>query len=52
MEWGADVNSNKAALVFAPWAAIWPGIGIVITVLGFMLLGDGLRDALDPRSKV
>lgn len=52
VEWGADVNTNKAALVFAPWAAIWPGIGIVVTVLGFMLLGDGLRDALDPRSKV
>jgi len=32
-----------------PWVAIAPGIAIVITVLGFNLLGDGLRDALDPR---
>ncbi|MBN2155340.1 MAG: ABC transporter permease [Candidatus Lokiarchaeota archaeon] len=52
VEWGFDVNANKSALINAPWAAIWPGIGIVITVMGFMLLGDGLRDALDPRSKV
>jgi ABC-type dipeptide/oligopeptide/nickel transport system permease subunit len=52
VEWGADVNNNKSSLVDAPWAAIWPGIGVVVTVLGFMLLGDGLRDALDPRSRV
>jgi len=52
IEWGEDVASNKSRLINAPWAAIWPGIGIIITVLGFMLLGDGLRDALDPRTKV
>jgi peptide/nickel transport system permease protein len=33
----------------APWAAIVPGMAIALTVLGFNLLGDGLRDALDPR---
>ena len=52
IEWGKDVSDNKRALIYAPWAAIWPGLGIIITVLGFMLLGDGLRDALDPRTKV
>jgi peptide/nickel transport system permease protein len=52
IEWGRDVSENKEALIYAPWAAIWPGLGIIITVLGFMLLGDGLRDALDPRTKV
>jgi peptide/nickel transport system permease protein len=52
IEWGADVAANKARLINAPWSAIWPGVGIIITVLGFMLMGDGLRDALDPRTKV
>ena len=52
IEWGRDVAGNKQALIYAPWAAIWPGIGIIITVLGFMLLGDGLRDALDPRTNI
>jgi peptide/nickel transport system permease protein len=52
IEWGRDVSDNKDSLINAPWSAIWPGIGIIITVLGFMLLGDGLRDALDPRTKV
>jgi peptide/nickel transport system permease protein len=33
----------------APWAAIFPGLAIGLTVLGFNLLGDGLRDALDPK---
>jgi peptide/nickel transport system permease protein len=52
IEWGRDVSDNKDSLVNAPWSAIWPGVGIIVTVLGFMLLGDGLRDALDPRTKV
>jgi peptide/nickel transport system permease protein len=33
----------------APWVTIFPGVAIMVTVLGFNLLGDGLRDALDPR---
>lgn len=49
IEWGTDINLAREKIVRAPWAGIWPGIGILITVLGFMLLGDGLRDALDPR---
>ena len=38
-------------LQLAPWAAIVPGVAIALAVLGFNLLGDGLRDALDPRSR-
>jgi len=51
VEWGADINTNRIKLMDAPWAAIWPGFMVMLAVLGFMLLGDGLRDALDPRSK-
>jgi len=49
IEWGTDINLARTKLSTAPWASIWPGVGIFITVLGFMLLGDGLRDAFDPR---
>lgn len=51
IEWGNDISVGRVHLYDAPWAAIWPGFMIVITVLGFMLVGDGLRDALDPRMK-
>ena len=51
IEWGADISRARPELYSAPWAALFPGLMIVITVLGFMLLGDGLRDALDPRLK-
>lgn len=51
IEWGRDIDIGRGHLVNAPWASLWPGIMIIITVLGFMLLGDGLRDALDPRLK-
>jgi peptide/nickel transport system permease protein len=47
--WGSMVSSSYGFLQIAPWAAIFPGIAIALTVLGFNLLGDGLRDALDPR---
>jgi peptide/nickel transport system permease protein len=47
--WGAMLGSGRRFMELAPWVAIAPGIAIVITVLGFNLLGDGLRDALDPR---
>jgi len=48
--WGAMLNSAQRFLSNAPWLAIFPGAAIFITVLSFNLLGDGLRDALDPRS--
>jgi peptide/nickel transport system permease protein len=47
--WGSMVSSSYGYLQQAPWAAIVPGTAIAIIVLGFNLLGDGLRDALDPR---
>lgn len=51
IEWGNDVSSARLKLYESPWAAVWPGMAILFTVLGFMLLGDGLRDALDPHLK-
>jgi peptide/nickel transport system permease protein len=51
IEWGMEINNARDMLYSAPWASIYPGVMIVITVLGFMLVGDGLRDALDPRLK-
>ena len=47
--WGSMVSSSYGFLQLAPWAAIVPGVAIALTVLGFNLLGDGLRDILDPR---
>ncbi len=49
--WGSMLNSAQRFLVNAPWMAVWPGMAIFVTVLSFNLLGDGLRDALDPRSR-
>jgi ABC-type dipeptide/oligopeptide/nickel transport system permease subunit len=47
-EWGAMLAQERARVFTAPHLMIFPGLAIVITVLGFNLLGDGLRDALDP----
>ena len=47
--WGSMLNTAKNFLGQAPWMALWPGVAIFLVVLGFNLLGDGLRDALDPR---
>jgi peptide/nickel transport system permease protein len=49
--WGSMLNAAQRFLVSAPWMAIWPGLAIFLTVLSFNLVGDGLRDALDPRSR-
>ena len=49
--WGSILSSGRAYLSIAPWVTTFPGIAIMLTVLGFNLLGDGLRDALDPRLK-
>ncbi len=48
-EWGAMLSDGRAYLSIAPHVATTPGLAILITVLSFNLLGDGLRDALDPR---
>ncbi len=47
--WGQMIADGRRILETAPWASIGPGLAIMITVLGFNLLGDGLRDVLDPR---
>jgi peptide/nickel transport system permease protein len=49
--WGAIIQEGQYLLARAPWIAIFPGVAIVLTVVGFSLLGDGLRDTLDPRSR-
>lgn len=48
-EWGTMINESRLFLQSAPALMIWPGIAISLTVIGFNLLGDGLRDVLDPR---
>ena len=50
--WGSMLNTAKNFLSQAPWMAIWPGAGIFLVVMGFNLMGDGLRDALDPRATI
>ena len=50
-EWGKMLADSKNYLHSAPWTMIFPGIAIMLTVLGFNLMGDGLRDALDPKMK-
>ena len=50
-EWGAMLNENRALIRRAPWTVMTPGIAIFLIVLGFNLLGDALRDVLDPQVK-
>jgi peptide/nickel transport system permease protein len=47
--WGSMLSESRKMLEIAPWMAVFPGFAIMFGVLGFNLLGDGLRDALDPR---
>jgi len=51
IDWGNEISTGRPFLYIAPWASLWAGLFILLSVLGFMLLGDGLRDALDPRLK-
>ena len=50
-EWGKMLSDSKQYLVQAPWTLFFPGVAIMLTVLGFNLMGDGLRDVLDPKMK-
>jgi len=50
-EWGAMLNDGRMFMRSAPYIMIFPGLAIMITVLAFNLVGDGLRDALDPRTR-
>jgi peptide/nickel transport system permease protein len=49
--WGSMLNAAQRFLTNAPWMALWPGLAIFLVVLSFNLVGDGLRDALDPRER-
>ncbi|MCM3117654.1 ABC transporter permease [Neobacillus sp. MER 74] len=50
-EWGKMLSDSRQFITQAPWTMVSPGIAIMLVVIGFNLLGDGLRDALDPRMK-
>jgi peptide/nickel transport system permease protein len=49
--WGSMLNTAQRFLTNAPWMAVWPGLAIFLAVLSFNILGDGLRDALDPKER-
>jgi ABC-type dipeptide/oligopeptide/nickel transport system permease subunit len=51
-EWGKMISDGRAYLLEAPHVSLFPGLAIFLTVMGFNCLGDGLRDALDPRVRV
>ena len=48
-EWGSMLATGRSYMLTAPWITTFPGVAILITVIGFNLVGDGLRDLLDPR---
>ena len=50
--WGAIINDGREYLLGAWWVSTFPGLAIVFTVVAFNLIGDGLRDALDPRLRM
>jgi len=49
IDWGIDIFYGRRRIWDAPWAILWPSVMILVSVIGFMIVGDGLRDALDPR---
>ena len=49
--WGVMIKDGNEYLMFAPWMSVWPGVFLLITMMAFNLLGDGLRDFLDPRGR-
>ena len=49
--WGSMLNAGRNVLEHAPWVSLFPGLAIFLTVFGFSVVGDGIRDALDPRLK-
>lgn len=50
-EWGKMLSDSRQFLTVAPWTLLFPGFAIMLTVIGFNMFGDGLRDALDPKTK-
>ena len=49
INWGSDISLARGHIWDAPWASFWPSVMILLSVIGFMIVGDGLRDALDPK---
>ena len=52
VSWGTIIQDGRSLLYTRPWVSIAPGIMILLTVLSLNVLGDGVRDALDPRAKL
>jgi peptide/nickel transport system permease protein len=50
--WGNLLSQASEYYTLQPWLLVWPGLAVLLTTLAFNLLGDGLRDAFDPRSSV
>lgn len=50
-DWGVMISEGKDYMQYAPWMALFPGLAIAFCALAFNMLGDGLRDLLDPRMK-
>lgn len=50
-DWGLALSNSMTYMARAPWLAVFPGLALIFTVFGFNLLGEGLRDLLDPRMK-
>lgn len=50
-DWGAMISDGKNYLQYAPWMALFPGLAIAVSALGFNMMGDGIRDLLDPRMR-
>ena len=50
--WGNLLSSAPEFYTSQPWLMLWPGLAVIFTTLAFNLLGDGLRDAFDPRSRL
>jgi len=51
VSWGGDIANARQTLRTDPWILLWPSIGLSVTVLSFLMLGDALRDALDPKGR-
>ena len=49
--WGVMISDGKDYIRYAPWMAVYPGLAVSITALGFNMIGDGLRDRIDPRMR-
>lgn len=50
-DWGVMISEGKEYMQYAPWMTVFPGLAIAASALAFNMLGDGLRDLLDPRMK-